>query len=181
MNNIFTQYVTLYFQAFLPIVKMMTEDWISLKLSIERDVMMKRARTARLIVICGYVLMTMIFTMIIIFPCFGISFRHITNLTDRDKLLPLQAYYFYDTDKSPQFELTFIVQALTIFLGAVAYTSVDAFFGLAVLHICGQLENFRCRLVNLVSYKDFNSVLRNNVIIHLRLIRFSQLLIIIIK
>ncbi|KAL6266486.1 hypothetical protein P5V15_003335 [Pogonomyrmex californicus] len=160
--------------AFLPIVKMMTEDWISLKLSIERDVMMKRARTARLIVICGYVLMTMIFTMIIIFPCFGISFRHITNLTDRDKLLPLQAYYFYDTDKSPQFELTFIVQALTIFLGAVAYTSVDAFFGLAVLHICGQLENFRCRLVNLVSYKDFNSALRNNVIIHLRLIRFAD-------
>lgn len=151
---------------------MMAEDWMALKLDAERDVMMKRARIARLIVICGYVLMILAFTMIIVFPCFGISFRHLTNLTDRDRLLPLQTYYFYDTDKSPQFELTFIIQAMTIFLAAITYTSVDAFLGLAVLHICGQLENFRYRLVNLISCKDFDSTLRNNVIVHLRLLRF---------
>lgn len=156
----------------LPIIKMMAEDWMVLKLDAERDVMMKRARTARLIVICGYVLMILAFTMIIVFPCFGLPFRRLTNLTDQDKPLPLQTYYFYDTDKSPQFELTFVIQAMTIFLAAITYTSVDAFLGLAVLHICGQLENFRCRLINLVSCKDFNNALRNNVIAHLRLIRF---------
>ena len=133
---------------------------------------MKRARTARLIVICGYVLMILAFTVIIIFPCFGVPFRRLTNLTDRDKPLPLQTYYFYNTDKSPQFELTLVIQAITIFLAAITYTSVDAFLGLTILHICGQLENYRNRLVNLVSYKDFNNALRNNVIAHLRLIRF---------
>lgn len=151
---------------------MMAEDWMALKQDAERDVMIKRARTARLIVICGYVLMTLTFIMLIVFPCFGIPFRRLTNLTDRDKPLPLQTYYFYDTDKSPQFELTIVVQAMTIFVAAITYTSVDAFLGLAVLHICGQLENFRCRLVSLISCKDFNSALRNNVIAHLRLIRF---------
>ena len=151
---------------------MMAEDWMTLKLDTKRNVMMKRARTARLIVICGYILMILAFTVIIIFPCFGVPFRRLTNLTDRDKPLPLQTYYFYDTDKSPQFELTLAIQAITIFLAAIIYTSVDAFLGLTILHICGQLENYTSQLVNLVSCKDFNNALRSNVIAHLRLIRF---------
>ncbi|XP_036140340.1 uncharacterized protein LOC105838762 isoform X2 [Monomorium pharaonis] len=167
--------------ALLHIIKMMEEDWITLKLNAERNVMMKRARTARMIVICGYVMMILAYIIVIVFPLFDVSFRHLTNLTDRNKPLPLQTYYFYDTDKSPQFEITFIIQALTIFLSAIIYTSVDAFLGLAILHICGQLENFRRRLVNLVSCKDFNSTLRNNVVTHLRLIRFIADLLIKLK
>ncbi|KYM88527.1 hypothetical protein ALC53_03010 [Atta colombica] len=163
-------------KTLLLIIKMMAEDWMTLKLDTERNVMMKRARTARLIVICGYVLMILAFTVIIIFPCFGVPFRRLTNLTDRDKPLPLQTYYFYDTDKSPQFELTLVIQAITIFLAAITYTSVDAFLGLTILHICGQLENYRSRLINLVSCKDFNNALRSNVIAHLRLIRFFAVL-----
>ncbi|XP_011861749.1 PREDICTED: odorant receptor 43a-like isoform X2 [Vollenhovia emeryi] len=78
------------------------------------------------------------------------------------------------SDKSPQFEFTLVIQAMTLFFTSITYTSVDAFLGLVVLHICGQLENFRCRLINLVSCKDFNSALRNYVIAHLRLIRFAD-------
>lgn len=148
------------------------------KIDAERDVMVKRARTARLFVICGYVLMIFAFITIIVLPCFGLPFRRLTNLTDRDRPLPLQTYYFYDTNKSPQFELTLLIQATTIFLAAIIYTSVDAFLGLVILHICGQLENFRRRLVSLASRKDFNYALRNNVIAHLRLIRFPQVLIV---
>ncbi|KAM0732895.1 Odorant receptor 13a [Formica fusca] len=160
--------------AVLSIVRMMAEDWMAPKIDAERDVMVKRARTARLFVICGYVLMIFSFITIIVLPCFGLPFRRLTNLTDRDRPLPLQTYYFYDTDKSPQFELTLLIQATTIFLAAVIYTSVDAFLGLVILHICGQLENFRRRLVSLASRKDFNYALRNNVIAHLRLIRFAD-------
>ncbi|CAL1687678.1 unnamed protein product [Lasius platythorax] len=160
--------------ALLPIVKMMAEDWMAPKVDAERDVMVKRARTARLIVICGYVLMTFSFTGVIVLPCFDLPFRRLTNLTDRDRPLPLQTYYFYDTDKSPQFELTFLIQAATIFFAAITYTSVDAFLGLAILHICGQLENFRRRLSSLASRKDFDCALRNSVIAHLRLIRFAD-------
>ncbi|XP_025264869.1 odorant receptor 13a [Camponotus floridanus] len=153
---------------------MMAEDWMAPKIDAERNVMIKRAQTARLIVICGYVLMIFAFTSIIVFPCFGLPFRRLTNLTDRDRTLPLQTYYFYDTDKSPQFELTLLVQAMTIFLAAITYTSVDAFLGLTILHICGQLENFRRRLISLSSRKDFDCALRNSVIAHLRLIRFAN-------
>lgn len=152
---------------------MITEDWMASKLDTERQVMVKRARITRMIVICGYILMTLSATGIIFLPCFGLPFRRLTNLTDREKPLPLQTYYFYDTDKSPQFEITLVVQAMTIISAAVIYTSIDSFLGLTVLHICGQLENFKHRLINLVSCKDFDSALRSNAISHRRLIRFS--------
>lgn len=151
---------------------MMAEDWMELKINAERDVMIRRARIARLIVTCGYFLMIFVFIVLIVLPSFGLHFRYITNLTDQERLLPFQAYYFYDTNKSPLFELALVIQAMTMFLGAITYTSVDAFLGLAILHVSGQLENFKHRLVNLVSCKDFNSALRNNVQTHLRIIRF---------
>ncbi|EFN70665.1 hypothetical protein EAG_03854, partial [Camponotus floridanus] len=61
----------------------------------------------------------------------------------------LQTYYFYDTDKSPQFELTYLYQIITAYLAVIVYISVDSFLGLVILHVCGQLENFRGRFVNL--------------------------------
>ncbi|GAB1864526.1 Odorant receptor [Camponotus japonicus] len=155
----------------LCLINMMKEDWMTLKLDAERDVMMKCMRTARLIVICAYVLMVCTLIMMTIFPCFGLSFRRLTNLTDRDRPLLLQTYYFYDTDKSPQFELTYLTQIITLILGIIIYTSVDTFLGLVIFHVCGQLENFRGRLDNLIADKEFNKNLSNNVVIHLRLIR----------
>ncbi|XP_011861771.1 PREDICTED: uncharacterized protein LOC105558605 [Vollenhovia emeryi] len=153
---------------------MMAEDWADLKIDAERDVMIRRARTSRLIVICAYVLMIFVFVVLIVLPSFGIHFRYVTNLTDQGRLLPYQSYYFFDTDKSPQFELALVIQATTMFVGGTTYSSVDAFLGLAILHICGQLENFKHRLDNLISCKDFDSALRNNVETHLRIIRFAN-------
>ncbi|XP_070170145.1 odorant receptor 13a-like isoform X3 [Polyergus mexicanus] len=100
------------------------------------------------------------------------DFRRLTNLTDRDKPLPFQTYYFYDTDKNPQFQLTYLTQVIAMFLVVIIYTSVDTFLGFVILHICGQLENFRHRLVNLIVGKKFDKALRNNVATHLRLIRY---------
>ncbi|KAH0954191.1 OrU3, partial [Eciton burchellii] len=154
------------------LVKTIEEDWLRMKKEVERDIMIRRARTARSILICGYALMLFAFVVIIIFPSFGLHFRRLTNLTDRNRLLPLQAYYFYNTDKSPYFELTLVVQALTISLSAITYTSVDAFLGVAIFHLTGQLENFRFQLLNLISHDDFCNALRTNVETHLRLIRF---------
>ncbi|XP_029168693.1 odorant receptor 22c-like [Nylanderia fulva] len=156
------------------IINMIAEDWLALKPSAERDVMIKRARTARLIIIYGFVLTISAFFLLNILPYFNIPIRHITNLTDRNKPLPLQTYYFYDTDRSPQFELTFFIQAVTIIVSTIIYTSVNAFLGFVILHICGQLENFKHRIVNLNSCKDFNRALSNSVVTHLRLIRFAN-------
>ncbi|GAB1864532.1 Odorant receptor [Camponotus japonicus] len=163
--------------ALLAIVNMMAEDWTELKTVKERDVMIGRAQIARTIVVSGYVLMVLAFVVVVVLPYFGLLLtRRLTNLTDPGKLLPLQTYYFYDTDPSPQFELTYIIQAITIFLAAVTYTSVDAFLGLTILHFCGQLENFRGRIAILTSCQNFIYILSNNVVKHLRLIRFANMI-----
>ncbi|EGI63386.1 hypothetical protein G5I_08113 [Acromyrmex echinatior] len=160
----------------LSIVNMMAEDWMAFKLAGERDVMIKRAQTARLIMMIEYVLVIIGFLTLIILPCFGIQVTHITNSTDRRKFLPLATYHFYDTNKSPQFELTFFIHFVTTLLAITIYAFVDVFLILMILHICGQLENFRCRLINLISCKNFNKVLNNIVGTHLRLIRYEFLL-----
>lgn len=149
----------------------MADDWMVSKLNAERNIMIKYARTARLFAIYTYVVTISTFSLIIVPPCIGQPFRYLTNLTDRNKPLPLQTYYFYDTDKSPQFELTFFIQALTILLTLLVYLSVDGLLGLIVLHTCGQLENLRHRLVNLVSCKDFDRALNSNIMTHTRIIR----------
>ena len=161
----------LHFQVLLSVINMIREDWTSLNIDAERNVMLKRTRTARLFVMYLYGLMILSSIVMTIFPCFGLSFRRLTNLTDRNKPLLLQTYYLYDTDKSPQFELTYLSQIIALFLMVIIYTSVDTFFGFVIFHICGQLENLRRRLVNLVAGKEFNKALSNNVVTHLRLIR----------
>lgn len=173
-DDVCTLIVPLCFKALLSILKMMAEDWMDLRTAKEKDVMIGRAQLARAIVLSGYILMILAFIVVIVLPYFGLSLRHLTNLTDPGKPLPLQTYYFYDTDKSPLFEVTFIIQAITVFLAAVTYTSVDAFLGLAILHFCGQLENFKGRVAGLSSCQDFIRALGNNVMNHLRLIRYLK-------
>ncbi|XP_018303742.1 uncharacterized protein [Mycetomoellerius zeteki] len=162
-------------KVLLSIVNMMAEDWMAYKLDRERNVMIKHARIARLIMMIGYVIMFLSCFTTNILPFFGIQIVYATNSTDRRKLLPLETYHFYDTDKSPQFELTFLIQAMTILFTTIIYMSVDIFLIVIILHICGQLENFRCRLINLISCKNFNKILNDIVATHLRLIRYEFL------
>ncbi|XP_018376850.1 PREDICTED: uncharacterized protein LOC108770056 [Trachymyrmex cornetzi] len=160
----------------LSIVNMMAEDWMAFKLDGERDVMIKRAQTARLIMMIGYIFLVISFLTVIILPCYGIQVMYAANITGVHKPLPLKTYHFYNTNKSPQFELTFFIHILTTLLAGTIYICVDFFLILTVLHICAQLENLRCRLINLISCKNFNKVLNNIVEIHLRLIRYKFLL-----
>jgi len=155
---------------------MMAEDWMAFKLDRERNVMIKRAQTGRLIMMIGYIIIITGFFTVNFLSLLDIHVLYVTNYTDRRRLLPLETYHFYNSYKSPQFELTFFIQILTTLFAAVIYMSVDIFLVVIVLHICGQLENFRCRLIDLISYKDFNKILNDIVTFHLRLIRYEFLL-----
>lgn len=162
-----------YFQAVSSLLRMIAEDWVAVKTYTERNVMIRRAQTGRSLMIIGYVMMGSAATIAVIIPSFGPSFRQISNLTDGDRPLPLQTYYFYDTDKSPQFEFTLFCQVALIVLGSLTYIGMDTLFAVAILHICGQLENFGRQLSSLNFQRNFDIALRNNVQTHLRLIRCS--------
>lgn len=150
---------------------MLADDWLKIKTNKELRVMIKHARNARAIVIFGYVLMIVGFILLAILPCFGKSMRYITNVTDSEKVLPLQTHYFYDKNRSPYFEFTFAAQSLMVLIAGASYSGVDNLLGLLVFHLCGQMENLKKRLIN-IRYKAFNNDLAFIVKDHMRLIKF---------
>lgn len=158
----------------MPLIDMITRDWMKTKLKKERDVMQKHAKISRVFAMCGGFMILLALLITVIFPCFGLTLRHVTNLTDPGKPLPIQSYYMYDVTKSPQFELTLLVQGIGLGLSGLSYTGVDTFLGLLILHICGQLENLHIRLTNLGKNPNFNVALKCNIQDHIRLIRFSS-------
>lgn len=149
---------------------------MKLKSEKERAVMIKQARTARLIMIWGYFVMLVSFISFIILPSFNISMRYVTNITDPGKLMPMQTYYIYNVSKSPFYEITFILQSFSTMTGAIVYTSMDSFMGILIFHVCGQLENFKIQILNLNKFSHFEEVLSFSVQQHIRLIRFSILI-----
>ncbi|XP_011861191.1 PREDICTED: odorant receptor 43a-like [Vollenhovia emeryi] len=149
---------------------MIAEDWIRSKSAQERNIMIKRAHTARMIVTCAYFIMGTACILIIVPSAFGISIRFTSNITDQGRLMPLQSYYIYDVTKSPQYELTFISQAIYSAIGIMSYTGIDNFLGLLIFHICGQLDILKNRLIRFDKYID-SDMLKNCVTEHVRLIR----------
>jgi len=161
-------------EAIVPIMEMMAEDWNKSKnRQKERSVMIRRAQTARIIVICAYCIMMVACVFIIMLPAFGISMRLTTNITDPGRPMPLQTYYVYDVTKRPQYELTFISQAVYIVLAIMSYTGIDNFLGLLILHICGQLDILKNRLTHLDKHVNSHDMLKCCVAKHIRLLRFA--------
>lgn len=151
---------------------MIADDWLKAKTDREVRVMVKHARNARAINLFGYFFMSVGFVLLAVLPCFGKSLRYMTNVTDPDKVLPLQTDYLYDKNQSPYFELTFAGQALLLILAGASYTGVDNLLGLLVFHLCGQIENLTEQLLNMRQFKTFNDGLALIVKDHIRLIKF---------
>ncbi|KAL6266474.1 hypothetical protein P5V15_003323 [Pogonomyrmex californicus] len=155
----------------LPLLNMIKNDWLKPKTANERDVMIKQARAARMLTLLGFFIMLLTFILGVILPVFGISTRYMTNKTDPGKLVPMQTYYIYDRDKSPLYEITFIVQSIGLSTVALVYTSTDSFLGLLIFHICGQLENLKTCIIHLDKFSNFESGLSHIVQDHVRLVR----------
>ncbi|RLU20799.1 ObirOr5-U59 [Ooceraea biroi] len=155
----------------LPILNMIKDDWLRPKTSEERNIMIKQARIARLLTIFGCFMMLLSAIFALVLPLFGISMRYRTNRTDPDKSLPLQTHYIYDKDKSPFFEITYVLQCIAVTLIGVMYSCTDSFLSLLVFHVCGQLVNLKERLIDLDKFQDFRNALSYNIRDHMRLIR----------
>ncbi|XP_012220513.2 odorant receptor 43a-like isoform X2 [Linepithema humile] len=160
-------------EATATIINMMVEDWLRSKSAQERNVMMRRAESARKIVAIEYCLMGLAYVFVVILPICGIPIKYLTNVTDpgRPTPGPIQTYYIYDVMKTPQYELTYITYSITLFFAILCYAGIDNFLGLVVFHICGQLDILRHRFTHLDKYMNFHIDLKNCVMDHTRLLR----------
>ncbi|XP_071626248.1 odorant receptor 4-like isoform X1 [Temnothorax longispinosus] len=158
-------------EAVIPIMNMIAKDWIKLKSDQERSLMIRRAQTGRIIIICSYCVMGLACFFVTVLPAFGISMRLTPNITDPGRPLPVQTHYIYDITKRPQYELTFINQAISIAIAMTAYTAIDNFLSLLVFHICGQLDILKKYLQYLDKNINYHEVLKCCIVKHIRLLR----------
>lgn len=149
---------------------MIAKDWMNVKTDKELRVMIKRARYARIITIIGYTFMFVGIGLLVLLPCFGKTVRYVTG--DSSKPLPLQTNYYYNTDRSLNYELTFVAQTVMCIMAAASYSGVDNLFGLLMFHLCSQMENLKEKLINMRQYKSFKSGLNFIIKDHTRLIKF---------
>ncbi|XP_011634402.2 odorant receptor 43a-like [Pogonomyrmex barbatus] len=163
-------------EALAPLIKMIVKDWTKMKMKEERGVMIKQARITRLLTICGLFLILLTILVTLGSMLSGLTFRYVTNFTDPGKPLAIQAYYLHDVSSSPKYELTYLVQLISLTMCGLTFTAVDNFLGLLVLHICGQMENLHLRLLNLGKSANFKAALKSNVKDHIRLIRAIKII-----
>jgi len=151
---------------------MIAKDWIRSVNDQERCLMIRRAQSARTIIICSYCLMGIQCFFLLVPPTFGMSMRMTSNITDPGKPMLLQTHYIYDITKRPQYELTFISQAIYLIIALMVYTGIDNFLSLLIFHISGQLDIIKSRLTRLDKYINSYEVLKTCINKHIRLIRF---------
>lgn len=70
------------------------------------------------------------------------------NVTTRRPLY-YTSEFFYNIQKTPIFEIFWILQCVATFTSASPFAAIDAFFAALVLHLCAQLNNRRQRIKNL--------------------------------
>ncbi|XP_018354628.1 PREDICTED: odorant receptor 67c-like [Trachymyrmex septentrionalis] len=151
---------------------MIAKDWIMLKSNQERNIMIRRAQNARIIIICSYCIMALACFFVAVLPIFGMSVRLTPNITDPGRTpMPLQTHYIYDITKRPQYELTFIGQVIYVAIAMMIYSAVDNFLSLVVFHICGQLDILENRMQYLDKYINYHKILKLCLTKHIRLLR----------
>lgn len=65
------------------------------------------------------------------------------------RLLYLNAYIPYDSQTSPNYELTWLFQCMSTFISTAGFVGFESFFVIVVMHVCGQLHCLRHRFSNL--------------------------------
>ncbi|XP_039312094.1 odorant receptor 43a-like isoform X2 [Solenopsis invicta] len=163
-------------RALLLLTNMIIKDWSRVKMDEERNVMLKNARITRLFAKSGILITVLAALSRISSVFFKQYFGHVRNLTNLERSLPIPAYYWYDIFSSPKYELTYFTQIIGMAGCGLTYIGVDNFFGLLILHVCGQMENLHLRLLHLGKDPDFKAVLKYNVKDHIRLIRSVEII-----
>lgn len=153
-------------------------DWITSKNNQERNTMLNVARRGRSLSLRCYVFVTVA----ILFYLF-LNFRKFYgNMHQPQRNLVYHFSYPYNSQKSPNYEITFFVQLSGGIYSAIINCTIDSFVSMLLLHICAQLINLRAALNNLVdelangsiSSPKFKQGLAAIIMSHERLIRYVE-------
>nr|AQN78420.1 olfactory receptor 18 [Meteorus pulchricornis] len=161
----------------------MKKDWTAQKNILQHEIMVQNAKISMNIIRFAYIIAALLVAMHNIpFWIGGIIPRTLTNLTDGERPLLMQTYYFYDVSVYMNFRLTAIGQSMSSSTAAMCYTTAGCIFYTFVLHVCGQLKILKHFIENIfnnndnkneISEKTLARLIKISVKRHQKLIKFS--------
>nr|KAF7432432.1 hypothetical protein H0235_005356 [Vespula pensylvanica] len=123
----------------------MEEDWKEVTRKEDEKKMMKQAKFSRILASSAS------------FICYALmgvyAVKRFLTMRTEGRLLFLTAYFPYETMTSPKFEFTILGQMIGLVYYTTAYTTVDTFVAMLILHVCGQLSRLQNELIDLNSIK----------------------------
>ncbi|RLU18882.1 ObirOr5-T2 [Ooceraea biroi] len=121
------------------------EDWHAPKTLQERATMLRSAKLVRKISIwCSVLTQTMVTIYIVLRLCLIAKWK-----SDLERPLVYTAYFPFNINRSPIFEVICVCQIISAYSATFSYTGSDSFISMLVLHTCGQFENLHAKLKNL--------------------------------
>ncbi|XP_029670057.1 odorant receptor 13a-like [Formica exsecta] len=150
-------------------------DWINSTNKCERNTMLRFARRGRNLSFGCYALATIT---LVFYICFNLL-KLYQNIHQPQRSLIYHFVYPYNAQKSPNYEITFVIQLSGGIYTALLNSTVDSFISILLLHVCAQLVNLRMALNNLIdelanksiSYTKFKEGLATVAVRHKHLIR----------
>ncbi|XP_029038560.2 uncharacterized protein LOC114873922 [Osmia bicornis bicornis] len=139
--------------TFESIIKRFYDDWNAPKTEEERETMIINAKIGRFISVLGSILTATMMVMSISLRTF-IIYTSDKNETKSDQLAIFPGYFPYDLHKTSLRISTNVGQAIAAYISTIAYTSIDTFIGILVIHICGQFEILKTKLERLMGDED---------------------------
>ncbi|XP_070156319.1 odorant receptor 4-like [Polyergus mexicanus] len=150
-------------------------DWINSTNKCERNTMLRFARRGRSLSFKCYALATITVSFYI---CFNLL-KLYQNIHQSQRSFVYHFVYPYNAQKSPNYEITFVIQLFGGIYTALINCTVDSFISMLLLHVCAQLINLRMTLNNSIdelanksiSYPKFKEGLAAVAVRHKHLIR----------
>nr|QGW50332.1 odorant receptor 2 [Chouioia cunea] len=131
------------------LVVLMAKDWQSKYADEDWKIMWETAQFSRKLSLVCILLAEGTITA----QCMVVLMFDLYSKDKKERPLYMHSYFPFNTQTSPNYEFTWFGQFMCTVYAASAFSSVDAFFGVLVLHLCGQLSVLK-RNLKVLTHND---------------------------
>ncbi|KAK9309151.1 hypothetical protein QLX08_001108 [Tetragonisca angustula] len=142
-------YAWYYKESLKPVIKCFYDDWYRVKTEEEKALMLKMAKPAKFISVWCSMLGLMMLVAYHILRIYTIS-RTDRASVSRDRLIIYPAYFPFDIRPTWRLLTVNFAQLMAGYSATLAYTTVDTFIAMLIMHICGQFAVLKKKLLRLM-------------------------------
>ncbi|KOX73564.1 hypothetical protein WN51_01337 [Melipona quadrifasciata] len=142
-------YAWYYRKSLKPVIKCFYDDWYTVKTEEEKVLMLKMAKPAKFISKWCFMLSL---TMLVAYQTLRIFTIFLTDKAsvNQDRLIIYPAYFPFDIRSTSRLLIINSAQLIAGYSDTVAYTTVDTFIAMLIMHICGQFAILKKKLLRLM-------------------------------